>query len=236
MKRIAAILRTWVGALSDRKAWLPLCPLLVAFLVFWGVAVNSFGLLLKTVKFWEYLGYGFALAAVVYWVILAVLIRCLRSTWPAVVFAWLYLLIFAVNTATLYHAGTLLERYYLQIADWTNWMIYLTKWLYVFLALFVLNCIWATLSIRRNAVALSRLPLGALTPVLLVLWFATQLQSRGILRPTFVITQVTHTKLTGAWQMGQTLSLRVLAQNPLKILARALFSSERPLQRRPWQN
>jgi hypothetical protein len=231
--KLLSVLRTWVGALTDRKAWLPVSPLLVAFIVFWGAAVHSLGLLVKTIKFWEYLGYGFALAVVVYWVVLAVLIRCLRSAWPAVVFAWLYLFLFALNTAMLYHAGTVLERYYLQIVDWTNWTVYLTKWVYVFLGLLVVNCIWAALSIRRHAATLSRLPLWALTPVLVFLWLAPQLQALGILRPTFVMAKVTQARGVGAWQVGQTDRLRLLADNPLKILARALFSSERPLDRRP---
>jgi hypothetical protein len=225
--------RSWMPNLFDRRIWLPVIPLILAFTVFWVVAFDSFQLIVKTIKFWEYLCYGFAQALVGYWILLAALIRYARSTWIAIIAAWFYLILYAINSALLYHSATLLQPYYLQMLGWTNWMIYLTKWVYILIGLFVGICAWAALSIHRNAPALSQLRLRGLAVALVVLWILPTLQARGIFRPTYLMVNLSGAQHAGAWQEGQTEQLRSLARNPIKILAQAIFGPKEILARRP---
>ncbi len=49
-------------------AWLQLLPLLIMFGALWSVGISVFQLKCATVKFWEYLIYGWLYAALGYWV------------------------------------------------------------------------------------------------------------------------------------------------------------------------
>ena len=228
-----AALKRWLSRLCDQGAWLALGPLAVMFVVFWEVAIHSQGLLCRTIKFWEYLAYGAGLAVLGYWAGATALLRLFRSPWPAVLFAWFYLFLYGVNTAILYHAGTVLEPNLVQMADWTNWMVYVTKWVYGLLGLVGLMAGWTWVVFRRHAGSLKALPLATLLAALVVLWGLAALQARGLFRPTYLLVKAAHQPGAGAWQDGQTDQLRMLARNPLSLLARALFSRGQALARRP---
>ncbi len=113
------------------------------FAALWSVGISVFQLKFVTVKFWEYLIYGWLYAALGYWVGLAVFLRLLRVRWPAAVFACFYLFLYGINTAFVHQADTVLQPFYLSIVGLSNWMHYLTKWTWVLLMAFALNCVMA---------------------------------------------------------------------------------------------
>src|SRR6266566_6981226 len=96
--------------------WVQLLPLLVMFTVLWISAWTPYHLSLNTVKFWEYLIYGWIYAAAGYLLGLVILTKYLRAWWLAVIFAVVYFLLYAVNGGFLYHMGTMLGPYFVWIA------------------------------------------------------------------------------------------------------------------------
>jgi len=80
--------------------WLQLLPLLFMFILLWISAWRPCNLAFNTVKFWEYLVYGWVYAAAVYLLGLVIITRYLRTWWLAAGFACLYLLLYAINAGS----------------------------------------------------------------------------------------------------------------------------------------
>jgi hypothetical protein len=215
--------------------WVQLVPLTLMFVPLWLVARTSYSLMVGTLKFWEYAGYGYALAAVTYWIMLALLVRWLRRPWAAWVFAWFYLLLYGVNAAMVYHAGTMLEPHFLRMLEFDVLVLaYITKWVWVLVGFLALNCAGAALLIHKHREQLARLRLPVLVAVALFLWVAPVLQAKGLFRPTATLARVAgQGVMAGAWRLEQTETLRMLARNPLHIFAKAVLERPDPLVPRP---
>src|SRR5579864_5127135 len=94
-------LRKWVPNLSF-GVWIQAVPLLIIFCLLWVTATHSLTLFPNTIKFWEYVIYGWMYGLLGYWVGLVVCVRYLRARWLAVLFAWFYLFLEAVNCGFLH--------------------------------------------------------------------------------------------------------------------------------------
>jgi hypothetical protein len=213
--------------------WLQALPLLVMFSILWFTAQETLGLLTNTVKFWEYVLYGWAYGVTGYWLGLVVCLRYLRSLWLAVLFAWFYLFLYGVNTGLLHSAGIVLTHFFLRIADTTDWMSYLTEWVWLLIGVYVLSALAAFWLLKKYAPALKQVRVRKLLVLLVLLWAAVQSSKHNLTHPTAVITKMIGQRQTGVWQVTQTETLRMVADNPVVILAKALFTTWQPLQLRP---
>src|SRR5476649_497509 len=162
-------LKKWIPNLS-LGAWLQVLPLLLMFCALWVTAQDALDLMFGTVKFWEYVLYGWAYAVAGYWLGLVVCLRYLRSRWLAVLFAWFYLFLYAVNISLLHSAGVVLGPYYYRIASSTNWMAYFTGWIWALTGLYVLSALLASWLVWRYAPGLKQVRLRSLAVLLVLLW------------------------------------------------------------------
>jgi hypothetical protein len=219
--------------------WLQLLPLLVMFTLLWITAWTPFNFSANTVKFWEYLVYAWIYAAAVYLLGLVILAKYLRAWWLAAVFAWFYLLLYAINASFVYHMGMMLGPYFVWIAKPTAGVAYFVdyfrKWIVVLTVFWILSGVLATWLIRRNAKMLAAAHSRWLIVLTALLWVAPVLRDTGIFRPTVVATTIVRNSLQqGIWRLDQTYSLRAVAENPLVILGRAVSVHRlKPLQPRP---
>lgn len=134
--------------------WIQLLPLLVMFTLLWISAWRPFKLTFNTVVFWEYLGYAWMYAAAVYLLGLICLVKFLRAWWLAAGFAWLYLLLYAINAGFVYHTAFMLTPYFLWVKNVTHGLAfvedYFTRWIVFLTAAFFLNGLLAAWLIRRH--------------------------------------------------------------------------------------
>ena len=84
---------------------LQLLPLLIQFTMLWITAWKPFHLSVDTVKFWEYLVYGWGYAATVYLLGILVFTKYLRSWWLASAFAWMYFLLYIFQGVELHEVA-----------------------------------------------------------------------------------------------------------------------------------
>jgi hypothetical protein len=229
--------KTWSPRFAP-GVWLQLLPLLVMFAMLWITAWRPFNLTFNTVKFWEYLVYGWMYAAAVYLLGLICLVKYLRAWWLAAVFAWLYLLLYGINAAFVHHMGFMLSPYFFWLKNLTHGMAfiegYFTRWVVILTVAFALNSLLAAWLIRRHRKVLAQSHTRWLILLVVVLWVAPKLRDMGWFRPTAVAVSVLHTPTQGAWRVDQTYSLRNLAENPLVILGRVVYVYRlQPLQPRP---
>ena len=205
--------------------WLQLLPLLVMFTLLWITAWRPFNLTANTVKFWEYLGYGWAYAASVYLLGLICFVKYLRAWWLAAGFAWLYLLLYAINGSFVHHMGFMMSPYFFWVKNLTHGLVfiedYFTRWVVILTVACALNCLLAAWLIRRHQKTLAQSHARWLVVLVALLWVAPKLRDMGWFRPTMVVTSVVHAHISGAWRIDQSFSLRELAENPLVILGRA---------------
>ena len=216
--------------------WLQLLPLLVMFTLLWVSAWIPLNLSVNTVKFWEYLVYGWLYAAAVYLLGLVIIVKYLRAWWLAAGFAGVYFLLYAVNAGFLHHMGFIITPYFLGAANLTQGVAfiqaYFTKWIVCLAAACVLNCLLAAWLIRRHGKTLAQSPVLRWLLLAAVLWAAPILRDRGFFNPTKVVTAVAHGE--GVWRVDQTFSLQQLAENPLVVFGRAMVANRlNPLQPRP---
>ena len=214
-------------------AWLQLLPLFVMFGTLWSVGISVFELQLTTVKFWEYLIYGWLYAALGYWIGLAILIRLLRVRWPAAVFACFYLFLYSINIAFLRQSGTVLQPFYLTIVDLSNWTHYLTAWTWLLILGLVINCAIAIFLICSQTQAIKQLPVRGLALLLAGLFLAPILRDAGFFTPTKIVVAAINVPQNGVWQTDQTFQLRSLAKNPVVIICKALMHLPKPMQIHP---
>src|SRR6185312_11019475 len=183
--------RKW---LPDFKpaTWIQLLPLLIMFTLLWMSAWTPYHLSINTVKFWEYLIYGWLYAASVYLLGLIVLTRYLRA-WVAAIFAWVYLLLYAVNGGFLYHMGTMLNPYFVWVAKPTAGVAYFIDyfigWVLVLTVGFLLCGGVATWLIRKNANVVASSRLRWLVILAFLCWLAPVLRDAGIFNPSKVAVQ-----------------------------------------------
>ncbi|HZF02466.1 MAG TPA: sulfatase-like hydrolase/transferase [Methylomirabilota bacterium] len=203
------------------------------FSLLWVTAEGVLGLFPKTVKFWEYVIYGWIYGVTGYWIGLVVCIRYLRLPWLAILFAWFYLFLYGINIAMLHSAGTVLTHFYMRIADSTNWMAYFTKWILIIFLICILSGIVATWLIRKYASELKQVRVRSLVFLLILLWGTVQVSKHNYFHPTEVIAKMVGKHETGTWQVTQTETLRLVADNPMILFSRALFTKWQPLQVRP---
>jgi hypothetical protein len=219
--------------------WIQLLPLLVMFTLLWVTAWRPFNLSATTVKFWEYVGYAWLYAAVVYLLGLVIFTKYLRAWWLAAGFACFYFLLYAVNAGFIHSMGMMLGPYFVWIAGPTSggayFKDYFTKWIVVLAVFWVLSGVSAAWLIRRNAKTLAATHARWLIVLAVLLWVAPILRDAGIFRPTAVATTIVHAPLKqGIWRLDQTYSLRLVAENPLVIFGRAILVQRlKPLQPRP---
>ena len=218
--------------------WIQLLPLLVMFSLLWITAWRPFDLAFNTVKFWEYLAYGWMYASAAYLLGLVIFTKYLHAWWLAAGFAWVYLLLYAVNAGFVHHMGFMLTPYFLQLKNLTHGMAfvegYFTRWIVFLTVAFVMNGLLAAWLIRRHRKTLAQSHARWLILLVAVLWIAPKLRDRGWFRPTAVAVSVLHTPAQGAWRVDQSFSLRELAENPLVILSRVAYVYRlQPLQPRP---
>lgn len=216
--------------------WFQLLPLLVMFTMLWISAWIPLNLSFNTVKFWEYLAYGWLYAAAVYLMGLVIIIKYLRAWWLAAGFAWLYLLLYAVNAGFLHHMGLMMSPYFFWVTNLTHGMAfvaaYFTKWIVCLTVAWVLNGLLAVWLIHRHAKVLAQSHSRWLILLTAALWAMPVLRERGFFNPTSMVTSVAHG--AGVWRVDQSFSLRQVAENPLVILGRAtIINRLQPLQPRP---
>jgi hypothetical protein len=229
---IKSEIKKWIPHLGI-GIWLQALPLLVMFSILWFTAEDTLGLLTHTVKFWEYVVYGWAYGVTGYWLGLVVCLKYLRSRWLAALFAWFYLFLYAVNIGMLHSAGVVLVRFYMSRATFTNWLPYFTEWLWILTGIFVFSGLAASWLIYKYAPELRQLHIRKLLVLLVLLWGAVQLSGANYFHPTTIVTKMVGQKETGVWQVTQTETLRMVADNPVLILGKALFTKWEPLQPRP---
>jgi hypothetical protein len=229
---IKSEIKKWIPHLGI-GVWLQTLPLLVMFLILWLTAQNALGLLTGTVKFWEYVVYGWAYAVCGYWLGIVFCLRYLRSVCLAILFAWFYLFLYVVNIGMLHSAGVVLVHFYVRIADATDWLPYLTHWLWIMIGIFVACGLGASWLVYKYASELKQVRARKLLVLLVLLWGAVQLSKHHFFNPSSVVTKMVGQKETGAWQVTQTETLRMVADNPVVILCKALFTVWQPLQVRP---
>src|ERR1700722_1597450 len=160
-------LKKWIPNLP-LGVWLQALPLLIMFCMLWVTAQSSLSLFPNTIKFWEYIIYGWAYGLTGYWIGLVVCVRYLRAWWMAVLFAWFYLFLYAINCGMLHSAGVVLVHFYWKIADATDWTIYFTEWMWVLAGVLLLSCALATTLIHRYAPALKQVRVRSLVLLLIL--------------------------------------------------------------------
>jgi hypothetical protein len=224
--------RKWLPNLTP-GVWLQALPLLVMFSALWMTAESVLDLFPNTVKFWEYVIYGWVYGLTGYWIGLVVCIRYLRARWLAVLFAWFYLLLYGINTGMLRAAGSILTHFYIRIADSTNWEPYFTKWMWILAGIYALSSLVASYLIWKCAPTLKQVRVRSLVFLLILLWSAVQASKHNYFHPSSVFTKMAGQRRSGAWQVTQTETLRLVADNPVIIFGRALFTQWHPLQVRP---
>lgn len=227
-----AELKKWAPNMSF-GVWVQALPLFIMFCELWVTAQNSLDLFPNTVKFWEYVIYGWLYGLIGYWIGLVICVRYLRARWLAVLFAWFYLFLYAVNSGMLHSAGVVLMRFYLKIADATDWTAYFTEWMWALTGFLLTSGILASWLIYRYAPALKEVRVRSLVLLSILLWGSVQLARYNYFHPSDVITRIVGKKQSGVWQVTQTETLRMVANNPVIILARALFTRWNPMQVRP---
>jgi hypothetical protein len=218
--------------------WVQLLPLLVMFVLLWISAWRPFHLSFDTVKFWEYLIYGWLYAASVY---LLGLVLCtkLRIWWLGAIFAWIYFLLYAINAGFLYHMGMVPGPYFVWVAKSTAGIAYFIdyfgKWVVLLTSFWAVCGVLATWLIRKNTRTLAAVRARWLILLIVLLWAAPVLRDEGLFHPTAVVVTLAKSPLQqGIWRLDQTFSLRILADNPLVILGRALsVHRPKPLHPRP---
>ena len=225
-------IKKWIPHLGI-GIWLQALPLLVMFSILWLTAQDTLGLLIGTVKFWEYVIYGWVYAVTGYWLGLVVCLRYLRSLWLGVLFAWCYLFLYAVNIGMLHSAGVVLVHFYVRLADATDWMPYFTEWIWILTGIFVLSGLAASWLAYKYAPDLRQLHVRKLLVLLVLLWAVVQLSKHNYVHPSALVTKMIGQRQAGAWQVTQTETLRMVADNPVVILGKALFTKWEPLQLRP---
>ncbi len=213
--------------------WLQVLPLLAMFCTLWITAQDELSLKYSTVKFWEYVLYGWAYAVTGYWLGLVICIRYLRARWLAALFAWFYLFLYAVNISLLHSAGVVLDAYYFRIAGTTNWMAYFTSWIWAVTGLYGLSGIAASWLLYKFSPALKQVHVRSLLVLLVLLWGAVQISKNNYLHPSALVTKMVGSRQSGAWQVTQTETLRTVADNPVAILDKVVFAKWQPLQIRP---
>jgi len=224
--------KKWIPHLGI-GTWLQTLPLLVMFSILWFTAQDALGLFINTLKFWEYVLYGWAYGVTGYWLGLVVCLRYLRSLWLAMLFAWFYLFLYAINIGMLHSAGTVLVHFYVRIADATDWLPYFTEWLWFIAGIYVLCGLAACWLINQYALELKQLRVRKLLVLLVLLWAVVQLSKKNYIHPSEVVTKIIGQRQAGVWQVTQTETLRMVADNPVVILGKALFTTWRPLRLRP---
>jgi Sulfatase len=218
--------------------WIQLLPLLVMFVLLWISAWRPFHLSFDTVKFWEYLVYAWSYAAAVYLLGLIVLVK-LRLWWLASLFAWIYFLLYAVNSGFLYHMGMVPGPYFVWVAKSTAgiayFLDYFGKWVVILSAFWAVCSVLATWLILKHTKTLAAAQTRWLVLVTALFWAAPLLRDAGIFHPTIVAVTVANAPhQQGIWRLDQTFSLRILAENPLVILGRAVsVHRPKPLHPRP---
>jgi hypothetical protein len=227
-----AELKKWAPNLSF-GVWAQALPLLIMFCMLWVTAQNSLDLFPNTLKFWEYVIYGWMYGLIGYWIGLVVCVRYLRARWLAVLFAWLYLFLYAVNCGMLHSAGVVLMRFYLRIADATDWTAYFTEWMWMLSGVFLLSGALASWLVYRYAPALKEVRVRSLVLLSVLLWGVVQLAKHNYFHPTEILTAAMGKKNTGVWQVTQTETLRMVANNPVMILGKAVFTRWNPMHVRP---
>ena len=229
---IKSEIKKWIPHLGT-GVWLQALPLLVMFLILWLTAQNALGLLVGTMKFWEYVLYGWAYAVTGYWLGLVVCLRYLKSRWLALLFVWFYLFLYALNIALLHSAGVVLVHLYVRLADATDWLPYVTQWLWLLAGIYVLSGLAASWLLYRYAPELKQLRVRKLLILLVLLWGVVQLSKHAHINPSTVLTKMIGKRPAGVWEVTQTETLRMVADNPVVILCKALFKGWHPLQLRP---
>ena len=229
---IKSELKKWIPHLGT-GIWLQALPLLVMFTILWLTAQQALGLMINTVKFWEYVIYGWVYGVTGYWLGLVVCLRYLRSLWLAVLFAWVYLFLYAVNIGMLHSAGSVLVHFYVRIADTTDWLPYFTEWLWILAGIYLLSGLAACWLLVKYAPALKQVRVRKLLVLLVLLWAVVQLSKKNYIHPSDVVTKMIGQRQTGVWQVTQTETLRMVADNPVVIFGKALFTIWHPLQKRP---
>ena len=225
-------LKKWIPNLP-LGIWLQALPLLIMFCLLWVTAQSSLSLFPNTIKFWEYIVYGWIYGLTGYWIGLVFCVRYLRQWRLAVLFAWFYLFLYAVNCGMLHSAGVVLVHFYWKIADATDWTAYFTEWMWMLAGVFLLSSALATWLVRRHALELKQVRVRSLVLLLILLWGAVQASRYNYFKPSAIITKAIGKKETGVWQVTQTETLRLVADNPIIILERALFTRWDPLRLRP---
>lgn len=225
-------LKKWAPNLT-LGVWAQALPLSIMFCILWVTAQDSLDLFPNTLKFWEYVVYGWIYGMIGYWIGLVVCVRYLRARWLAVLFAWFYLFLYAVNVGFLHSAGVVLMRFYLKIADATDWTAYFTGWMWMLTGVFLLSGAMASWLIGRYMPALQQVRVRSLVLLLILLWGAVQLSKHNYLHPSAMLTRAVGQRQSGVWQVTQTETLRMVADNPMIILARAMFTRWQPLRLRP---
>jgi hypothetical protein len=229
---IKSELKKWIPHLGI-GIWLQALPLLVMFSILWFTAQETLGLLTNTVKYWEYVLYGWAYGVTGYWLGLVVCLRYLRSLGLAVLFAWFYLFLYGVNIGLLHSAGIVLTHFYVRIADSSDWLPYYTQWLWFLTGIYVLSGLAASWLLYKYAPALKLVRIRKLLVLLVLLGAVVQLSKKNYIHPSAVATKLIGQPQTGVWQVTQTETLRMVADNPVVILGKALFTTWQPLQLRP---
>jgi hypothetical protein len=87
--------------------------------------------------------------------------------------------------------------------------------------------------LHKYAAELKLVRVRKLVVLLVLLWAAVQLSKHSNIHPSTVVTKIVGQKQVGVWQVTQTETLRMVADNPVVILSRALFTKWEPLRLRP---
>ena len=219
--------------------WLQWLPLLVMFTLLWISAWLPFHLSFNTIKFWEYVVYGWVYAATVYLLGLILIVKYLRAWWLAAVFAGFYLLLYGLNGGFLNHTGAMMSAYYCRSANLTDGLAFLqdyfTKWIAVLTVAFGLTSLAAAWLIRRHAKVLAQLNPGWLLGLTGLLWVLPIFRDEGWFQPLATVAiKAMQTPDPGIWRVDQSFSLRSLAENPLVLLGRTIYENRvQPLSARP---
>ena len=229
---IKSELKRWTPN-SKLRVWLQALPLLVMFVFLWITASDVLGLMLGTFKFWEYVVYGWVYSVTAYLAGLAISVKYIKARWPAVVFAWFYLFLYTVNIGMLHSAGTVLMPYFLRIADSSNWLMYCTEWIWILAGVFVVCGLIASYCIYKFTDTLKQVRVRGLLTLLILLWAIVQVSKHNLIHPTTLLIKAAGQREVGVWQPTQTETLRLVADNPLIILGRALLTRWQPLKIRP---
>jgi hypothetical protein len=221
-------LKSWTPNLT-LGVWLQTLPLFVMFVILWFVAQQTEGLLIGTIKFWEYLIYGWIYASTAYLAGLAICVKYLKSRCLAILYAWFYLFLYAVNISMLHFAGIVLMSFFLRVASGTNWIHYFTGWAWILTGVFVICGLTSTWLICKYTDILKQTRVRGKLTLLILLWAVVQVSKHNLIHPTKIIAEAVGQQQSGIWEPAQTETLRQVANNPLIILKNALFAKWEPL-------